>query len=449
MWDGETGAWWEDASTDQAVVDRMVSQAIRALAGQDDDTLAWDELFRHFNRMRSAGDVGYLPGEKVAIKLNLNQDGGQNWADDAGIPSPQVLYALLNQLVRAAGVAGADITVYDASRFVGDPIFERIRYAADPNLQNVRFVVRPRWVRAGRVAAAPDLTRPVRFSSPEVPEEATGYLPTCVTEATYLINVALLRAHQRYGVTLCAKNHFGCIYFEEAGWTPEPLHRFGYRSNLMGTYNSLVDLLGHRHLGGKTLLYMIDGLYSAEHQSGAVIRYESFGDDWSSSVLVSQDPIAIDSVGLDIIRNEPRATECSGIGVDNYLHEAALADAPPSGTFYDPEGDGLPLESLGVHEHWNNSIDRQYSRNLGLNEGIELIAIDGAGPADTDITGDVTADGRVDARDLAGLGGAWLASPEAVNWLAASDIIVDAYIDFYDFAALSRDWRSSVPEGGL
>jgi hypothetical protein len=60
---------------------------------------------------------------------------------------------------------------------------------------------------------------------------------------------------------------------------------------------------------------------------------------------------------------------------DNYLHEAAQAGNPPSGTVYDPENDGIPLKSLGVHEHWNNSTDKQYSRNLGTGEGIELIKI--------------------------------------------------------------------------
>lgn len=30
--------------------------------------------------------------------------------------------------------------------------------------------------------------------------------------------------------------------------------------------------------------------------------------------------------------------------------------------------------SLGVHEHWNNATDKQYSRNLGTGNGIELIS---------------------------------------------------------------------------
>ena len=56
-----------------------------------------------------------------------------------------------------------------------------------------------------------------------------------------------------------------------------------------------------------------------------------------------------------------------------YLLEAALANDPPSGTFYDPEKDGIQLKSLGVVEHWNNPADKKYSRNLGKDEGIELV----------------------------------------------------------------------------
>ncbi|MBA7690037.1 hypothetical protein ES703_98557 [subsurface metagenome] len=86
--------------------------------------------------------------------------------------------------------------------------------------------------------------------------------------------------------------------------------------------------------------------------------------------------MAIDSVGLDFLRHENKLNQdmvdVSG-NPDNYMHEAALADNPPSGTFYDPEGDGTRLASLGVHEHWNNPTDKQYSRNLGTGNGIELV----------------------------------------------------------------------------
>ena len=66
-------------------------------------------------------------------------------------------------------------------------------------------------------------------------------------------------------------------------------------------------------------------------------------------------------------------------GADDYLIEAAQANNPPSGTFYDPNHAIATerLQSLGVTEHWNNPVDRKYSGNLGTGKGIELLFIDG------------------------------------------------------------------------
>ena len=50
-----------------------------------------------------------------------------------------------------------------------------------------------------------------------------------------------------------------------------------------------------------------------------------------------------------------------------------LTGASNSGTTYTPGGDGKALTSLGVAEHSPNAWPRKYSRNLGPDEGIELI----------------------------------------------------------------------------
>jgi hypothetical protein len=276
-------------------------------------------------------------------------------------------------LITVAGVPGEDITIYEVAggRNIGPPIYTRIRSGSRPDFQAVRFVVGEDFGLGGRVAPVADDGNPVRFSKPGTP---VAYLPKQVTEAKYMINLALLRPHGMAGVTLIGKNHFGSLYFpNDGGWTPRPLHNLVMRTQPMGSYNPLVDLLGHRHLGGKTLLFLLDGLYSAEHNEGNVMRFASFGNDWASSLLASQDPVALDSVGIDILRNEPNATQVRG-NADNYLHEAALAAKPPSGIVYDPDGSGKRLSSLGVHEHWNNAAERKYSRNMGRQEGIELIA---------------------------------------------------------------------------
>jgi hypothetical protein len=97
-----------------------------------------------------------------------------------------------------------------------------------------------------------------------------------------------------------------------------------------------------------------------------------FDGHWPSSLFASQDGVAVDAVVLDFIIEEwPDAPDM--MYSDYYLRESALAFDSPSGTIYDPEQDGTTLGSLGVMEHWNNAKDKQYTRNLGAGEGIELI----------------------------------------------------------------------------
>jgi hypothetical protein len=163
-------------------------------------------------------------------------------------------------------------------------------------------------------------------------------------------------------------------------------------------YRNLVDLMGHEGIGGKTLLYLVDALYGGKDWDGTPSKWNMapFSGDWPSSLFASQDPVALDSVGFDFLLFE-WPTEVSvwdGLAQD-YLHEAALADSPPSGTFYDPERDGARMASLGVHEHWNSPLDKQYSRNLGIGSGIELISADPLA-----CEGDFDKDGDVDGADL-------------------------------------------------
>jgi hypothetical protein len=426
-WDGSTGRWWDDDNTNQEIVDYMVRKAIRALTGEPNDIRAWDALFRYFNQTNGFGNVGYQDGEKIAIKINLNQDAGNTWGPSAGMPSPHVVYSFLNQLINVVGIPGSAITVYDASRYIGDPIYDKVRSNPDPNFQSVTFVVAPDLARNGRIGADHEPSKPVYTNA------GTAYLPRCVTEAKYLVNMALLRPHTGAGITLCAKNHFGSVRFLSSsthqGWTPEPLHNYGGRSKPMDTYNCLVELNGHRQLAGKTLLYFIDGLYPAVHESGNVIKWESFGDDWFSSVLASQDPVAIDSVGFDFLRNEPRCTQVFG-HPENYLHEMALADNPPSGTFYDPERDGTGLTSMGVHEHWNNDVEKKYSRNLGTGQGIELVA------ASLTPIFDFNGDGIIDCVDICMMVDYW--GTDEPLYDIAPPPLGDGVVDVQDLILLSE-----------
>jgi len=397
-WNGR-GRWWDEDNVHQDVVDEMVSKSIQWLTGQTGDIQAWEAIFKYFNKTHNFNDTGYTQGEKIAIKLNMNQDSADDWDEDAGLPTPQLVYSVIDQLINVAGVPGWAITIYDATQYVGDPIYDRVRSNPDWDFQDVRFVVNPEYAGSGRIAAQPGRNAPIYYADSRVNYSGRCYPPRCVTEAKYLINIALFRAHSDAGITSLAKNHFGSVYNGQDsmyGWEPEHMHVSTWvRENVMGSPNALVDLTGHKHLGGKTLLFMIDALFGQEYQSSGHIRFESFGNQYPCSIFASQDGVAIESVALDFIRNEPRCANRIAGSMDNYLHEAALAKSPPSGVFYDPEGDGTRLESLGVHEHWNNPTDRQYSRNLGIGDGIELVT---SAPM---VSCDLNNDGVVNFLDLA------------------------------------------------
>jgi len=391
-----SGWWWEDQRTDPVVAQSMMNRALLNLTGISDPVVAWDSLFKYFNRTRyNQTNVGYHAGDKIAIKVNNIFSRFYKWTDSQdNRPCPQMLHALLWQLINNGGVPDEDITIYDCNFYHGDPVY-KYNHADFPGVRWAEGDATDRDDGHGyedgpgsdpgiREKVVPDTNCVIYYGDTElVPGSGTVCLPTVVSEAKYLINISLPRPHELAGVTLCAKNFFGSVWnpdppHENAyyyhGWCPFYMHKgvasLNFTADIpmlpMGSYNALVDLMGHKELGGKTILLLGECIRS---------RYWSahpFNGGPASSLFMSQDFVAIESVLLDFLRSEGAVPEGTP---DNYMHEAAQADNPPSGTVYDPENDGILLQSLGVHEHWNNSTDKQYSRNLGTGEGIELIKI--------------------------------------------------------------------------
>ncbi len=374
------GHWWEGNHLPQERVNAMMVRAVCDLTGEATVAQAWSRLFRQHNRSRNKGDAGYRPGEKITIKPNwvgmIYSEGHVNAETytflrrhDYMNTAPQMILAVLNQLT-GLGVRQADITVCDTLAYVVNEYHDLLHQA----LGQVRFedhAGKPARIKVKNSATA------LHWSSRPA-GKTQDTLPTCFAEADYLINFANLKAHQGSGVTLCGKNHYGSLirWPVQAGYYDMHAECFSKKTRI---YRPQVDLIGHAHLGGKTVLCLIDGLFSGVHPRDPVplrMKLAPFNNHWPCSLFASQDPVAIDSVALDFLQAEwadfPRQS-----GVDDYLHEAALAHEPPSGTFYDPDH-ATPtrrLLSLGVHEHWNNATGRKYSRNLGRKEGIELIAL--------------------------------------------------------------------------
>ncbi len=375
LWDGD-GYWWQPKNFDESVIQSMVDDSIASLGGKETAGEGWNALFQAHNASSGKGSASYAAGEKIAIKANINGSGvfddDTSGETQMSYTNPVLLKTLLISLVEEAGILPEDITVYDVSRLFPDYMVEM---CTEGILEGVHFVDRRNGIADENVP----INWSYEFSG------AVNYLPTCVTEAEYLINLANLKGHS-YGITLCGKNHFGSFINGNAMRPPEGanLHQF-LTKNEMDTYSPLTDLMANKHLGGKTILYMLDALICAPSEGASIIeeaarwRQMPFDGSYTSSILVSQDPVAIDSVGADFLINEPAVTDNNRTlkgnpNVENYLHEAGLVNQAPSGTVYE-DGNGEAVVNLGVHEHWNNSVEKKYSRNLGKEEGIELVNI--------------------------------------------------------------------------
>jgi len=357
-WDGSSRYWWSSNFNDQAKITKILNNVICSVAGQPSISNAWEVLFRYKN-----GGTPYVKGEKIAIKLNLN-NGGKSNAIDA---SPQSVYALLDGLVNEFGVNQADITLCDPARENKCSAISNYCHATFPNVDYDSNL--------GGFT-------PNAFSySASGPTETS--MSTTIVNSKYLITMALLKRHctpaetyqdgvdkTDYGnasVTMIFKSNWGIIGNKRAS-QHKLLHDWDYP---MASYNQLVDMYGSTNIDGKTVLNIIDGLYSGDRWNSPPHKWQlaPFNGHWPSSFFASQDPVALESVGLDFLRSEMPLIK----NADRHLYEAAQADNPPSGTVYKP--DGVRLQSLGVHEYWNNSIDKKYSRNLGTGNGIELVKL--------------------------------------------------------------------------
>ena len=106
-WDGTSDYWWSAQFNDQPKITSLLDKVVCSVANKSTVKASWNALFKNHN-----GGAGYKPGEKIMIKLNLN-NGGAGKAIDA---SPQSVFALLEQLVNGLGVNQSDILVCDPAR---------------------------------------------------------------------------------------------------------------------------------------------------------------------------------------------------------------------------------------------------------------------------------------------------------------------------------------------
>ncbi|MBN2699455.1 MAG: T9SS type A sorting domain-containing protein, partial [Bacteroidales bacterium] len=305
--------------------------------------------------------------------------------------TPASVLALVRQLVDECGIPQESI-------YIGEPmthVYKSMYVVIHAEYPNVKILDKDGYTNLGRTESSGWTENVIFYSDKgeEMPDAISDNLMKEMYDADYLINAAALKAHARAGVSLNAKLHLGSHGFHPSGYGFGSFHMHaglictvdndimtsGVRGDY-GMYRVLVDLMGHEKLGRNTVLFLIDGLWGGVEATDMPVKWDMapFNSDFPSSLFISQDGVAAESVCLDFLRAEADHNEYFNErpffpAVDDHLHQAADKVNWPQDFIYDPEDDGTEIPSMGVHEHWNNPTDKQYSRNLGTGEGIELV----------------------------------------------------------------------------
>ena len=375
--------WFQN--TNKVAVQKMMDDAILNLTDAKTTSEGWDKLFRNFNIRHGKGKTGYTSGEKIVIKINTTNTTETQYEYGARMDAtPEVLYAVLKQLIEEVGVKQEDIVAGDPYRLFANPLWN-ICHTAFPNVHYIDG-----QGKNGREQTKISSSEALVFSD----KKYKSRLPADYMDAAYLINIPCLKSHSSAGISVTAKNHQGSVLASDQNANSQGAGHLHYcfpdaDHNAMNQYRHLVDYMGHQKLGGNTVLFIVDAIWSGTDWNGAVEKWgmKPFNNDYTSSLFLSQDGVAIESVCSDFLFAEYSANthknaygaECDfplWPAVQDYIHQAASSVYWPKNIQYDPEGDGTPMGSLGVTEHWNNLISKQYSDNLtGVSGGIHLVSI--------------------------------------------------------------------------
>jgi hypothetical protein len=307
-WDYATG-WYGDYVS-PSVVDAMTDRGVMALTNTTTLGDAWRALI-----------PAYAAGPKVAIKINLNNascgDTGQ--VIDA-LPQP------INSVVRglkAIGIPENDIWIYDVTHGWHDgEMTMRLVNKVAAHYPNVQFHA---YTSGCSTALGYSSTASIHFNVPPGKPAITDR-PICnaLANATYLINMPIMKKHGMAGVTLGFKNHFGSFdHCEYVHWSVD----LG-DGDYVSTYTGLVDIYNNAHIKNKTVLTIGDGLYGARINNYDEVPspWPTFGDKSPNSLFFSIDPVAIDCVMYDFLDAEGGVPA----GSDDYLK---LANTSGLGTF--------------------------------------------------------------------------------------------------------------------
>jgi hypothetical protein len=224
----------------------MLEASITKLTGLSDAREAWAALFR--------------PGEKIAIKVNTFSN-SLIWTH-----VPLVL-EVTNSL-QEAGIPAEQITIFDFRTLE----LSTAGYTVNTDNPGVRCTGMDSNYSA----------EPIEVLNTQIK------LSNILKECDALINIPVLKSHMLAGITFAMKNHYGSFFY------PGFLHSNNMRG--VAALNALPEIKD------RTRLIIGDALAANLRYANS---YPYWQEDWvGDSIFMSFDPVAHDTVGLQLLTRE-------------------------------------------------------------------------------------------------------------------------------------------------
>jgi hypothetical protein len=243
------GVWQGDQLSAEALR-QMLDASITRLTGLNDAREAWAALFK--------------PTEKIAIKINAFEN-STIWTH------APLTYAVVASL-QEAGIPAEQIFIYDSLN-----MFKEAGYQVNKDGPGVRCIDEYDFTGEWQVA------------------NSTVRLSSTLQSCDALINMPVLKSHMISGLTFAMKNHFGTVA------SPSSLH--------YPIEQAIAELNTLPPIKERTRLFIGDVLEANLRYSNS---WPYWGPDWrGDSILMSFDPVAHDTVGMQILerlQTESQAT---------------------------------------------------------------------------------------------------------------------------------------------
>lgn len=238
--------WVAPLKLNASVVQKMLDQAMMHFLGEDEPRDAWRRLF----------------GKKDVVGIKVNTLAGR------ALSSSVALVDAITLGLVSAGVLPANIIIWDRN---------------DGELVKAGFKLNRRG-NAVRCFG----TETEYASDLVIQGEAASCYSQIVYDCTYLINVPVLKHHSLSGVSLSLKNWFGAVH------NPNKYHDDGCNP-------FIADVSAAPILRDKKQFIIADALL-AQYEHGPGYK-QAFS--WTpNQVLVSDDPVAIDTIGWQMIEEK-------------------------------------------------------------------------------------------------------------------------------------------------